>query len=334
MNTEKNGPRIFAVIRVHLCSSVAALVLDSTSSRLPERRNAYALAALFAGASAIATSALFVKVSETGPVVTAFWRVALALPLLWLWASRTKRPVAHAGNRALLWGAGFFFAGDLAVWHWSIVLTSVANATLLANFAPIFVTLAAWLMFRKRPGASFLAAMSVALAGMLLLIGPDLALSGYVWLGDMLGVITAVFYAAYQITVNRARVHMSTARIMAVSSTITAVFLVPVAALSGEGWFPATAYGWLKLAGLALVAQVAGQSLIAYALAHLSTLFASVGLLLQPVVAAILAWALLGERISAWQMAGGALVLAGIGAARIAEQAKTTHGQDLQDLQD
>jgi drug/metabolite transporter (DMT)-like permease len=289
---------------------------------LGERRSAYALAALFAGAAAIGTSALFVKVSETGPVATAFWRVALALPVLWLWASRTARPASHPGNRRLLWGAGFFFAGDLAVWHWSIVLTSVANATLLANLAPIFVTLAAWVVLRHRPGARFLAAMSVALAGMLLLIGPDFAVSGHAWLGDVLGVVTAMFYAAYQITVNRARARISTARIMAVSSGITAALLVPVVVLSGETWLPHSAYGWMKLVGLAFISQVAGQSLIAYALAHLSTLFASVGLLLQPVVAAILAWVLLGETLAAWQLAGGVLVLAGIAAARYAESGK------------
>lgn len=285
-----------------------------------ERRPAYALAALFAGAAAIGTSALFVKVSETGPVATAFWRVALALPVLWLWASRTARPAPHPDDRRLLWGAGFFFAGDLAVWHWSIVLTSVANATLLANLAPIFVTLAAWVLFRNRPDGSFLAAMSGALAGVLLLIGPDFAVSGHAWLGDVLGVITAMFYAAYQITVNRARARISTARIMAVSSAITAAFLVPVVVLSGETWLPHTAVGWLKLVGLAFISQVSGQSLIAYALAHLSTVFASVGLLLQPVVAAILAWVLLGEALSTWQLAGGVLVLGGIAAARYAEQ--------------
>jgi drug/metabolite transporter (DMT)-like permease len=286
---------------------------------LGERRHGYALAALFVGAAAIGTSALFVKVSETGPVATAFWRVALALPVLWLWAARTERPASRAGTGRLLWGAGFFFAGDLAVWHWSIVLTSVANATLLANLAPIFVTLAAWLLFSRRPARSFLLALGVALAGVLLLIGPDFGAAGYAWLGNLLGVVTAMFYAAYQLTVNRARAHVGTARIMAVSSAITAVFLAPLVAVSGETWLPATATGWAKLVGLALVAQVAGQSLIAYALAHLSATFASVGLLLQPVVAAVLAWVLLGEALSLWQLAGGALVLVGIAGARHAE---------------
>src|SRR4030095_13807923 len=90
-----------------------------------DRRRVIALVALFAGAVAIATSALFVKVSETGPVATAFWRVALALPVLWTW-SLIVRGSEHTEdfrrNRGMLLAAGLFFAGDLAVWHWSIML--------------------------------------------------------------------------------------------------------------------------------------------------------------------------------------------------------------------
>lgn len=281
----------------------------TSTTRLP-------LFALFAGAAAIGTSALFVKVSETGPVATAFWRVALALPVLWLWALRTPRPTGGSKDRHLMLAAGFFFAGDLALWHWSIVLSSVANATLLANLAPLFVTLAAWLLFRRRPGAPFLLALAVALAGMGLLIGPDFQAGGRAALGDLLGVATAMFYAAYQMTVNRARATITTARIMAVSTTLTALFLVPAVVLSGDIWWPATGRGWALLVGLALISQVAGQSLIAYALAHLSTVFASVGLLLQPVVAALLAWVLLGEQLTGWQLVGGGLVLAAIATAR------------------
>src|SRR5262245_64566684 len=101
------------------------------------RARTLALLSLFAGAACIGTSALFVKVSEAGPVSTAFWRVFLALPFLWAWAWWDRRDAStpEASPRALLFAAGFFFAGDLAVWHSSIVLTSVANATLLANLA-------------------------------------------------------------------------------------------------------------------------------------------------------------------------------------------------------
>ena len=286
-------------------------------------RDRYALAALLAGAAAIATSALFVKVSEAGPVSTAFWRVFLALPVLWAWAAwvtRSSTRTQTRGGLGLMALAGVFFAGDLAVWHWSILLTSVANATLLANCAPIFVTLAAWLVFRRRPRAKFLVGLTAAITGVFLLLRGDFQHTGAALLGDALGLVTAMFYAAYQIAIARARRTVSTARIMAVSGTVTALCLLPLALLSGERFLPVSGHGWLVLLSLALISQAGGQSLIAYALAHLPGTFASVALLVQAVIAAALAWILLGETLSALSIAGGVLVLIGIRISHTAER--------------
>ena len=289
---------------------------------MDQPRRPLAVAALLAGAVAIAASPLFVKVSEAGPIATGFWRVALALPLLWAWSaleSREHHAESFAANRRLMIATGLLFAGDLAVWHWSIVLTTVANATLLANLAPIFVTLAIWLWYRRRPGGAFLAGMAVALAGLAALLGGDIQLSGKVLAGDCLGVLTAMFYAGYQLAVTRLRARASTSSIMAWSGLVTACALLPLALLSGEQILPATATGWLLLIGLALISQAAGQSLIAYAMAHLPSTFSSVGLLLQPVMAALFAWVLLGEVLGAIEIAGGVAVLVGIAIAHRAE---------------
>ena len=292
---------------------------------MDQPRRPLAVAALLAGAVAIAASPLFVKVSEAGPIATGFWRVALALPLLWAWSaleSREHHAESFAANRRLMIATGLLFAGDLAVWHWSIVLTTVANATLLANLAPIFVTLAIWLWYRRRPGGAFLAGMAVALAGLAALLGGDIQLSGKALAGDCLGVVTAMFYAGYQLAVTRLRARASTSSIMAWSGLVTACVLLPLALASGEQILPATATGWLMLIGLALISQAAGQSLIAWAMAHLPATFSSVGLLLQPVIAALFAWVLLGETLGGIAIAGGVAVLVGIAIAHQAEVAR------------
>lgn len=283
----------------------------------------FALPALFSGAVAIAFAPIFVRLSDLGPVATAFYRIALALPVLMLWLrwdqrddSSTQRRPASLRDYGRLSIAGLFFACDLAVWHWSITLTSVANATLLANAAPVFVTLGGWLVFGIRVTPVFLLGMFMALGGMGVLMSESLTISiEHLW-GDGLGLLTAFFYAGYILSVGRLRAEFSTAAIMTWSGAVTAAVLLPMAWLSGEDLWPATPYAWGILAALAIFSHAGGQSLIAYALAHLPAAFSSVGLLLQPATAAVLAWLLLDETLSPWQGLGGVVVLCGIYLAR------------------
>ncbi len=281
---------------------------------------------LLAGGCAIAFAPILVRISDTGPVASAFWRCALAAPLLWLWVSNLPRtPPSPLGEgrgegqipARYLIAAGLFFAADLGVWHWSIIYTSVANSTLLANLAPIFVTLAGWLFWRQKVTRVFLIGMVVAIAGMFVLVGPNFSVGGTRLLGDALAAFTAMFYAAYMVTIKLARdAGASTARLMAWSTTITAIALFPVALLSPQPFLPQTDVGWWVVLGLAVITQVLGQGLIAYAFAHLPASLSSVSLLIQPVMAALFAWWLFAEAIGPAQFIGGAIVLAGIWLAR------------------
>ena len=277
-----------------------------------------ALFALLAGATCIALSPIFVRLSEAGPTATAFWRVAIAVPVLWILYLRSRKTTRrYSGKWPLLLAAGFAFAGDLAFWHASVKLTSVANSTLLANLASIFVTLAVWIFLRQRPGGLFLAGLGTALVGVSLLVHTSLQFSATGLLGDALGVVTAMFYAGYILAVKGLRDRgETTLHLMAVTTSITALFLFPAALASGDQMLPATAFGWWILIGLALVSHAAGQGLIAYALAHLPAAFSSVSLLFQPVMAALFAWVLLAEALVPLQVLGGLVVLAGIYLAR------------------
>ncbi|WP_371742507.1 DMT family transporter [Ensifer sp. ENS09] len=286
-----------------------------------QSHNRVAMAALLIGGAAIGGSPIFVRLSEVGPMATAFWRVALALiPLLaWTWF----RPEGAGGRRpeklseyALLILPGVFLAIDLGAWHYALTKTSVANATLLANLAPVFVTLASWLLFRARISIVFAVGLVTAVAGVITLKGGPMALGDGNLLGDGVAVVAAMFYAGYILAIGQLRSLFSTVRIMIWSTASAAICMLPMAILFEPTLLPPTAFGWAMLFGLAFVSHAGGQVAITYALAYLPPAFSSLTLLLQPVVAAILAWVLLAEPVSLMQAIGGAIVLVGILIAR------------------
>lgn len=300
--------------------------MNRTGTRLSvfrEHTTELGLIALITGGITIGFAPILVRLSEVGPGATAFWRVLLALPALWLLISLeprretgpARRPASRRDFRLLL-VAGIFFAGDIGIWHWSLSYTTVANATLLVNFAPIFVTLGGWLLFHQRVGLVFIGGMVAALAGAILLIGANFSLNPRYFRGDFLALIAAAFYAAYMLSVKYLRAEFSTATIMGWGGLSMCIALLAMTLLASESLLPTSVWGWLVLLALAWLIHVGGQGLIAFAMAHLPAAFSSVTLLVQPVTAAVLAWVLLNEAIGPWQALGGMLVLIGIYVAR------------------
>jgi drug/metabolite transporter (DMT)-like permease len=298
-----------------------------------------AFLALIGGASGIGCAPIFVRLSEVGPSATAFYRVLFALPLLWAaagWpATASNRGSGHdvashsrpelkgmptgggvgTATRSAGWvcvWAGTFFALDLAFWHWSLKLTSVANSTLLTNCAPFFVMLGGRILFRERITPFLVLGMIVASIGAALLVGANLRLSHRYLVGDGLALVTAFFYGSYLLSVKYLRVRLSTAQVLAWSGLVSCGLLLLFSLASHESIRVISLRGWIVLVGLSLVSHILGQGLIAFALAHLPAGFSAVSLLVQPVVAAVLAWVVLAEPLSMGQVTGGIVVLAGI----------------------
>jgi len=280
------------------------------------RSQRLALPALLIGGIAIGFSPIFVRLSELGPIATGFYRLLLALPLLWLWMRWEGGKPAGRRHWLPLAVPGILFAGDIFFWHWSIAYTTVANATLFANLAPVIVTLGAWLYLRERITVRFLVGLALAMGGAALLVNASAALGSRYVLGDALGLITACFFGGYVIAVARLRDRYAASTIMFYSSAVTCVLLLAVTLAWGESLLPASAHGWLALLALAWISQAMGQGLIAYALGHLPASFSALVILIEPVTAAILGWVWLGEALGPLQALGGVIVLAGILAAR------------------
>ncbi|MGI9383822.1 MAG: DMT family transporter [Methyloligellaceae bacterium] len=279
--------------------------------------------AIALGAVAMGASPIFVRLADVGPFTSAFWRMALALPFLWIWLrwerARAPRPetgpdlMREGGTIALL---GFLFAGDLFFWHLSIVNTTVANATLLATMTPIIVTLGAWLILKEQISARILSGVLLGITGSLLLVGASARFEPQNVLGDIYGLITAFFFGAYFLGVASARRRMSVATVMFYPAVVTTGLLFLAAILLDGHLLPQSWEGLATLVALAIVSQVGGQGLVAYALGYLPAIFSSLVIFFEAVAAAIMAWLIFAEHVTLWQLGGGALILTGIYSAR------------------
>jgi drug/metabolite transporter (DMT)-like permease len=291
-----------------------------SSESSPARTGVLALPALVLGSIAIGASPIFVRWSELGPVATAFHRMLWALPPLYLWMriEQRQRPALPVRGRDKLQIVlcGLLFVGDLCFWHWSILRTSVANATLFANFSPIVVTVGAWALLHERITRQFLLGMLLALLGAGMLVGASVEVGAAHVLGDGLGVITALFFGSYMVALAGLRARVPAASAMFWSSLVTCLGLLPAALVAGESIVPVTWSGFGVLIALAWVSQSAGQGLIAYALGHAPASFSALVILIEPLTAAVLGWLLLRERLGPLELAGAAVVLAGILVAR------------------
>lgn len=278
------------------------------------------ITALILGAMAIGFAPIFVRWSESGPAATAFWRLALSLlPMTLLLLGSKQKPSGRETRSAWLPAifAGLFFGMDLVFWHWSIQLTTVANATFETNLSAAFIPLLAWVFYGQRVSRVFVIALLVSLAGTAFLVGANANITPSVLQGDAYGVISALFYSVYLLALKAGRDRgASVPFLMIVSGFVSALFLLLAAAIMGEQILPATWVGWLVVIALALVSQVAGQSLITFSLGGVPASFAGIGLLIQPATAAAAAWLLLGEHLTLPQIAGGIVLLAGLLMAR------------------
>lgn len=277
-----------------------------------------AVIALLAGAVAMGVSPIFVRLADVGPFASAFWRVALAVPILWIWARSEASPggIVAAWRAPAVWWAGVFFIGDLFFWHLAIMNTTVANATFLATMAPIWVVLGSGLFIGERVDRRTVVGLGLCVAGGAVLLGGSYTLAPERLIGDLYGVVTSFFFGAYFLAIRVARRTAPSGVVIFGSTVITAAGLLVIAAALEPTMLPASLGGLAALAGLAFISHAGGQGLLAFALGHLSAAFSSLVIFLEAVAAAIVAWIVLGEALGPVQASGGVLILAGIVVAR------------------
>ena len=284
---------------------------------LTGRQGRVALAQIMVGAVLISFAPVLVNVARVGPTPAAFYRMffsGLALAMVVL----VRRSRWWAGPRHLWFAvaAGAALALDLAVWHRSIALIGPGLATILANFQVFFLAAFGVLMLHEQPSTRLKVAVPLAVVGLVLIFGLDWGSleAGYRW-GIVLGLLTALCYASYLLTLRKAQAEvgeLDAVSTMAVLCLISATLLVGAVWLEGETFRIPDGETFGVLLAYALVPQVAGWLLISTALPKVQASRAGLILLLQPALAFV--WDLLffGRPTKAVELLGAMITLGAI----------------------
>lgn len=284
---------------------------------MPERLHDKPIAAALAGALAISFSGILFRVAHVSPTTGAVFRCLYAVPVLWLLSRREDRRYGPRPlkQRALAWVAGLFFAVDLVAWHQGIEEVGAGLATVLGNLQVVLVGVLAWLILRERPSNRALAAIPVALVGVVLISGAleHGAYGRNPGLGVAFGILTALSYSGFLLVLRQGNADVRRPAGPLLDATLVAgLACIPIGLVWGNlDWAP----DWKAQAYLLLLAwssQALGWLLISITLPRLPAALTSVLLTFQPVLSVLFAWAILNESPSALQLGGVALVLGGL----------------------
>jgi drug/metabolite transporter (DMT)-like permease len=266
---------------------------------------------LTAGASLISFSAVFVKLADVDPTVSAFYRMlfggAILVGITW---SQGKRLFCGWRHLCLLAAGGMFLALDLTLWHRSILYIGPGLATLLANFQVFFVAAVGLIFFTEKLTWKILAAIPLAIVGLYLIVGLNWQeFSPEYRYGVILGLFTALCYTGYIVFLRMAQMTASTFPTITLSTLFAALFLLMISMGHQESFEVLEIRSWLILIAYALVSQVFGWLLITSGIGRVEISKAGLILLLQPTLAFVWDVLLFARPITFVEVAGALLAL-------------------------
>ena len=272
------------------------------------------------GAMLIGFAPIFVKWSLLSSSAIAFYRMFLTIPFLfglnYLLNGKLKFQVKNKKTIIYAAFASLAFTTDLTLWHYSMGITSVSNATIIVNSAPIFVAILSFIFFKEKLSKGFVISFLVTYLGIVgLIYYSNNYINGKV-LGDILCMIAAFFYAVYLLVIARLGKENSL-NIIFYTTLFCCLFSIVPMLIEGGNIFPSSNFEWINLLLLAVLCQLGGQYLITHAIGKISASEGSIGLLMQPITATILAAFLFNEILNITQIIFVFVALFGIYLARI-----------------
>ncbi|MBD2775544.1 DMT family transporter [Iningainema tapete] len=284
----------------------------------------------------LSLAAIFIKLSENelGPNATIFNRLWIGSLTLGLCKAieKARHKKSHdykvqskpytIRDLFLFVAVGSVSALCLLTWAWSLTQTSVANSNLLHNLTPIFATLGDWLFLGYYFDGRFLVGLTLALRGAIAVGIEDLQVAPDHFLGDAVALLSAVFYGGNLLIREHLLSKFSVTTILLWNCIVGGLLTLPIVLSRENKLFPSSFSGWLAVIGLGVLCQVIGQGIVTYSLKNFSAGFISLFLLLEPLMTAIFAWVIFGERLSIFNWVAFFVVLAGIYLAKSGQGSK------------
>lgn len=266
------------------------------------------------GIVAISFAAIFVKWSQAEVSVIAMYRLfitdLLLIPLLWKYRLEISKLTLR--QLGLLFVSGTALGLHFLLWMASLRYTTVASSTVILTLEPIIVMLGSFFLFRLRANWAMGIGMGVALAGSLAISLGDFTLSGSALMGDILSFLSVIAVSAHLLIGKRMRERTSA------YVYNFGVFAFAGAFLAVYNLFNHIPFGgysereWELFLLLALIPTLFGHYLFNWLLRYMNASAVSMAVLGEPVVASILAWQLLNERLTGLQLVSGVFIIAGV----------------------
>ncbi|WP_285768126.1 DMT family transporter [Peribacillus sp. SI8-4] len=272
-------------------------------------------AALAIGVASVSFSAILVKLATAPSGVIAFYRLLFTvLIMLPVFLMKYRHELAFIEKKDWLYSiaSGVFLAFHFILWFESLNYTSVASSTVLVTLQPLFAFVGAYFFFKERFSMKAILSGVIAIAGSLVISWGDLRISGMALWGDILSLIACALVTGYLLFGQNVRKRISSITYTFVVYVISAAALFLYVIFKGEPLAPYPAADWMYFILLAIFPTLLGHSLFNWSLKWLSTSTISMGILLEPVGATILAYFILDEPILWTQVIGGTIILAGL----------------------
>ena len=284
-------------------------------------RSAYAL--LFAANLVYATSyaATRLTLDTVPPALLAFARLligALVLVPVARWVEPAGPPISRGDAWRMVWMGVLGFAGASAFSHWGLARSTASNGALLIIVEPVAIMLLGPVLLGERLTRREAAGAALAVLGATIVVvngvpGVTQTLAPH-WRGDLLLVLSGLGYAAYSLIGRDVLARHSATSVTARSIRWGAVAMVPLALVEWQAGSrpslgPSALVGILYLG---LVITALGYLVWNWALARTGASRAAIFVTVQPIGGVLLGAALLHEPLTAYTLAGGALIVVGL----------------------